>query len=255
MKRITLLLLNAAALLAMFLLSSCSEEVSSSGITDYEGFVYSDEGAISGATVKLNSDSTMTDKQGRFFFRNVRKSEFMISVSHPEFYSLTMRITDRKQNNFSLVRKCYDYFPLKTGNKWKYHYVRSGYIERDGFDYPGLVEWEVISESRTDSGMNYKIKETHYDSLSSVTTISYFGYRMFTSDSLIVEGTSKIWVSYVSSSGYRVRRYWPIETNEVAEPGTYKLKRNTGMTYFRHGYARIHQGMSVYAGLISSVIN
>ncbi len=111
----------------------------------------------------------------------------------------------------------YSFFPLKVGNKWKYHYLKlSGYKE-GYYDWVndttrGLIEFEIINSVLVSQHNVYKCTSTFYDSSNNNSSKSYYTF-MKVSDSLKITCDS----SY--NNPKNIRLFGPLKTfKEKAEP-------------------------------------
>ena len=89
------------------------------------GSINSLDGPVEDAYIVLNNKTTFSDSNGFFQFKDCIKKDLVITITHPEFseYSNSISVTDSLDLNIALTRIKYDYFPLKVGNQWQYHWT------------------------------------------------------------------------------------------------------------------------------------
>jgi hypothetical protein len=106
------------------------------------GYINSLDGPIEDAYISLNNKTTFSDSSGFFELKDCLKKNLVLTISHPEFreYSNSINITDSLNLNIGLTRTKYDYFPLKVGNHWTYHWIHSGYTTAGGFHNPAKID-------------------------------------------------------------------------------------------------------------------
>lgn len=243
----------ASILSSLILLIACSSDDNINVpdlLGDVQGHISSSEGPIRDAYIKLNDQTTFSDNNGYFEFKNCLKQESAIRIEHPEFeeYIDTVTVTGAIVLNINLNRTHYDYFPLKVGNEWQYHWVSSGYASPNVSWYnPGKIDWEVVEKSGNYPFWIYRVKETYYDSTSSTTEENYFEIKALDNDSILFIGTNKLlWGS--------IRRYFPTNYSDTvyvfSPPYTRIYKRNTGLIHYSGNYGGITYGWSKSAKLI-----
>ncbi len=205
------------------------------------GFINSLDEPIEDAYLTLNNKTTFSDSNGFFEFKDCVKKNSVFTTSHPEFseYSNSINVTDSLNLDIALTRVKYDYFPLKVGNKWQYHYIYFGYTPVGGFYNAAKIDWEVTSKSGSYPNWIYNLKETFLDSTDNSLTARFFNIIRSDDDSITFLGVNKL-----IGDSKTIRRYFTSDFPESIyqmDP-RHGFKRNIGFIEFDYGFAGGHIG-------------
>ena len=211
------------------------------------GYISSSNGPVKDAYITLNNKIAFSDSNGFFEFKDCIKKNLVITILHPEFseYSNSLDVTDSLNLNIALTRIKYDYFPLKVGNKWQYHYIYSGYTPAGGFYDAAKIYWEVISKTGNYPNWIFNLKETYHDSSDNSITTNYFNIKTEQSDSISFIGVNNFFAN-------KIRRYYGIKHGEIVsslEP-LHEFKRNVGFIGFSYGWGGIQMGYNWWCKII-----
>ena len=211
------------------------------------GYINSLDGPVEDAYLTLNNKTTFSDSTGFFEFKDCVKKNSVLTILHPEFseYSNSINVTDSLNLNIALTRIKYDYFPLKVGNKWQYHYIYSGYTPAGGFYNAARIDWEVMSMTGNYPNWIFNLKETYIDSTDNSITTNYFNIKTEQSDSILFAGPNKFFAN-------KIRRYYGIENGEIVAtpyPG-HEFKKNIGFIGFDYGWGGIQTGYNWWCEII-----
>jgi hypothetical protein len=217
------------------------------------GYINSYDGPVEDAYITLDNKITFWDSNGFFEFKDCVKKILVITISHPEFseYSNSISITDSLRLDVALTRIKYDYFPLKVGNHWKYHWTNSWYASGGGGgNSAGTIYWDIVGVVGVYPNFVYKIKETRFDSTYNTSNETYINIQTNLSDSIKVLDLGYILKSPV------IRRYYPTSYQDTVyvfgyENSTTKLKRSNGVIQCYYGYGGITYGSFTNIEMIS----
>src|SRR5690606_33720991 len=115
MKKIVLLCVLSSFIIilssSLFLVGCKSDPINGPNITipqdtlgNVSGYINSSDGPVNGAYVILNNETTFSDSNGFFEFKDCIKKDLVITITHPEFseYSSTISVTDSLNLNIVL---------------------------------------------------------------------------------------------------------------------------------------------------------
>jgi len=217
------------------------------------GYISSNDGPVEDAYINLDNKITFSDSNGFFEFKDCVKKNLVITISHPEFseYSDSISVTDSIDLNIVLTRIKYDYFPLKVGNQWTYHWTNSWYASGGGGENSaGTIYWDIVSVAGVYPNFVYKIKEMRFDSTYNTSNETYINIQTNLSDSIKVLDLGYILKYPV------IRRYYPLSYQDTVnvfgyENSTIKLKRSNGVIQCYYGYGGITYGSFTNIDLIN----
>ncbi|MHC1739361.1 MAG: carboxypeptidase-like regulatory domain-containing protein [Ignavibacteriaceae bacterium] len=223
------------------------------------GHIYGDSIPLEGAVLTMDSLMTITDTSGYYVFADVTGDTFHIAVSHPEFGAYEQDVYRENPNvqDINLTRTHYDYFPLNTGNKWRFSYTSGGYAGSPTSGYTswsegGTIRWEIKTKKFVAPNWEYTVSESYYDSSGVIVHDTTFSLVYSTNKNVTVNGWSRI-----LRGGSSFRRYEPISSGETimyffiaGGNGDYTLKRKTGLIRFSLSYGGITMGYSSFAELL-----
>ena len=211
------------------------------------GYINSSDGPVKDAYITFNDKKTFSDSSGFFEFKDCIKKNSVLTITHPEFseYSNSIDVTDSLNLSIDLTRVKYDYFPLKVGNKWQYHYIYSGYTPAGGFYNAARIDWEVMSMTGNYPNWIFNLKETYLDSTDNSITTNYFNIKTEQSDSILFDGPNKFFAN-------KIRRYYGIENGEIVATTypTHEFKKNIGFIEFSYGWGGIQMGQNWWCKII-----
>lgn len=203
------------------------------------GYISSDNEPVEDAFIVLDNDTTFSDVDGFFEFTDCIMRTLDLSITHPEFssYNNLINVTDSLNLTVILSRSHYDYFPLKVGNEWQYHWINSGSVHGGGSWYnPGLIKLKIETKSGKYPNFIFNVRETYYDSTYSSTNVSYFTIHSLNNDSIkfVGTGTSKLFYNYgddITLPRYLTTNYPEIQAYYITV-SLRKQKRNIGLIYY-----------------------
>lgn len=249
---------------SLFLVGCKSDPINGPNITrpqdtlgNVSGYINSSDGPVKDAYILLNNKTTFSDSNGFFEFRDCIKKDLVIKIMHQEFseYSNSISVTDSLNVNIQLTRIKYDYFPLKVGNKWTYHWTSGWYASGGGGGHSaGTLTWKVESVTGNYPYLIFNIKESKYDSSDNSNTTEFFSFITNSSDSLEHLGNSymrliKTRRFYDITFGNIVYQYLPYDNY------TLKLEKNIGVIQCYYGYGGITFGYNTNFEVIDYKIN
>jgi len=249
-----------------FLLSGCSKENSFEPVippiinpvaVTITGHIYCESVPVAGAVLTIDSLTAITDTSGYFIFANVTGDTFHLAVSHPEFSAYEFYVY--KENpavpNINLTRTHYDYFPLNTGNKWRFTYSSSGYAGSPTSGYTswgskGSISWEITGKKFVSPNWVYTLSEVYFDSSGVQVHDTTLSLIYDTNKKVNVSGWSRILLN-----NFSFERYESITSNETrmyffTPGGDYTLKRKVGLIRYVRSYSGITMGYSYFAELL-----
>ena len=208
------------------------------------GYINSIDGPVEDANIALNNKTTFSDSSGFFEFKDCIKKNLELTIVHPEYggYTNSINVTDSLDLDINLTRIKYDYFPLKVGNHWTYHWSNVWYASGGGGgNSTGTIDWEIVNVEGVYPNFVYKLKETRFDSTYNSSTEKYLDIQTNLSDSIKVLDLGYILKSPV------IRRYYPTSYQDTIyvfgyENSSLKLKRMIGVINCNYGMGGITYG-------------
>ena len=222
------------------------------------GYINSSDGPVEDAYIVLNNKTTFSDSNGFFQFKDCIKKDLVITITHPEFseFSNSINVSDSLDLDITLTRIKYDYFPLKVGNQWQYHWTYGwGASGGYGGQSSGTLDLKVISVAGTYPNYTFQVRETRYDSTSNYTTQMNINIQKNNSDSIRVSEYTYFFKTT------NIRRFYYITFGDtVYNFGSYdnytlKLKKNIGAIQCYYGMAGITFGYSTEYKILSYTLN
>ena len=221
------------------------------------GYINSLDGPVKDAYITLNDKKTYSDSSGFFEFKDCLKKNSVLTIAHPEFseYSNSIIVTDTLNLNIALTRIKYDYFPLKVGNHWRYHWTNSWYASGgSGGHSAGTIDLHIISVVGTYPNYLFKFNEIRFDSSNNSVSEKYINIQINNSDSIIVSDWSYIFRTST------IKRYYSVTYPDTVyiygvENSTTKLTRNKGIIQFYYGTGGITFGSFTNIEIIDYTIN
>ena len=117
---------------------------------------------INNLSLKLDTLSTQTDQDGNYQFFDIDSGQYKISITDSFYFPIDtlVKITSDTSINFELSPLTEKYFPLSTGNEWKYDYkywMRG--INCQDIRVLGIITWKIFnSDSLEENKYNYNLK-------------------------------------------------------------------------------------------------
>ena len=222
------------------------------------GYINSLDGPVEDAYITLNNKTTFSDSNGFFQFKDCIKNDLVLTITHPEFseYSNSISVTDSLYLDISLTRIKYDYFPLKVGNQWTYHWTSGWYASGGGGgSSAGKIDWVVTSKSGSYPNWIYNLKETFLDSTNNSLTARFFNLITNSSDSIECVGNNYL------IRMTKTRRFYDITFGNIVyqflpyDNYTLKLEKNIGVIQCSYGRAGITFGYGTVYEIISYKLN
>lgn len=221
------------------------------------GYINSIDGPIEDAYITLNNLTTFSDSNGFFEFKDCIKKNSVLTIAHPEFsdYSNSIIVTDTLNLNIALTRIKYDYFLLKVGNHWTYHWINNWYTSGGGSGQSaGTIDLHIVSVAGTYPNYLFKFNETRFDSSNNSVSEKYINIQTNNSDSIIVFDWSYIFRTST------IKRYYSVTSPDIFnifgfENSTTKLTRNKGIIQFYYGTNNITFGSFKNIEIIDYTLN
>ncbi|MBK7228323.1 MAG: hypothetical protein IPH97_05555 [Ignavibacteriales bacterium] len=164
-------------------------------------------------------------------------------------------MTDTLNLNIALTRIKYDYFLLKVGNHWTYHWINNWYTSGGGSGQSaGTIDLHIVSVAGTYPNYLFKFNETRFDSSNNSVSEKYINIQTNNSDSIIVFDWSYIFRTST------IKRYYSVTSPDIFnifgfENSTTKLTRNKGIIQFYYGTNNITFGSFKNIEIIDYTLN